>query len=71
MEWIMAFAIIGLIVGLLIKFAYDHRKEEEHLEELQARVDERRASAQHLPEWRSGVGPIDTSQAHMHEGRHR
>lgn len=44
MEWIIAFVVIVLIVGFLVKFAYDHRKEEEELADLVSMIEERRMS---------------------------
>lgn len=48
MEWIIAFGVIGVIIGFLVKFAFDHRKEEEQLADLVSMIEEKRSSQDDL-----------------------
>lgn len=44
MEWVIAGIVVLVIVGVLLKFAYDHKREEEHLAELSSLVEKKKTS---------------------------
>lgn len=48
MEWIIASFVVAFIVGLIAKFAYDHKREEEHLAELINIEEERKKSQEDI-----------------------